>query len=184
MKGNLYFVYTGNAYPHKNLKRAIEAVIHLNKNSDQVVKLRISSSRNIFTQRLQKYIQKANAGSYVELLGFTDDEKLNELLKEAVGLIFPSLSEGFGLPGIEAMRAGTLVLASDIPVFKEVYLNHAIYFNPLDFSSIERTMKNAIELSEDERSEKISDAKKFVERYSWSKMAKETLKVYESCNSL
>ena len=86
--------------------------------------------------------------------------------------------EGFGLPGIEAMEAGTLVLASDIPVFREVYKDAAIYFNPLDFTSIEKAMENVLEMSEDVRKEKIAFAQKFVKRYSWSQMARETLKVY------
>ena len=163
-----YFVYAGNAYPHKNLDRLMEAA------KAAEVDLYIASSRNVFTERLLK---KKN--EYVKLLGFVPDEKLKELYKNSVAFVFPSLSEGFGLPGIEAMEAGTLVLASDIPVFREVYKDAVIYFNPYDFSSIEKAMQNALALVDDERKSKISYAQKFVTRYSWEKMAKETLKVYE-----
>lgn len=179
MKGEQYFIYTGNAYPHKNLNRVIEAVISLNRNFNRIVKLKIVSSRNIFTQRLLKYIKYSKAEKYVELTGYVEDEKLNKLYKDSIGFVFASTSEGFGLPGIEAIRAGTLLLASQIPVFNEIYEDNAIYFNPLDFSSIETAMRKALNMHEFERIERIKKSQEFVKKYSWRKMAEETLKVYE-----
>src|SRR3989344_4062482 len=139
-----YFIYAGNAYPHKNLDRLMEAV------KAAEVDLYIASSRNVFTKRLE---EKKN--EYVKLLGFVPDEKLKELYKNSIAFVFPSFSEGFGLPGIEAMEAGTLVLCSDIPVFREIYKDAAIYFNPYDLSSIEKVMKNALFLTAEERKSKI-----------------------------
>jgi len=177
---NPYFIYAGNAYPHKNLKKLIEAIVLLNKNSTQEVNLLISSSRSIFTQRLTKIIQNTKATQYVKLLGFAPDEKLFGLYKNAVGFVYPSTSEGFGLQGLEAMAAGTLVLASDIPVFKEIYQDNAVYFNPLDVNSIVKTMERVLKIDDLTRKAKIEKAKKFVKQYSWTKMAEETLKVYNS----
>lgn len=174
-----YFIYTGNAYPHKNLKRLIKAVVLLNKNSEQVIKLKIVSSRNIFTQKLNKYILDSEVQNYVELLGYIDDKKLTDLYKNSIAFVFPSISEGFGLPGIEAIRAGTLLCASDIPVFKEIYAEHAIYFNPLNVNSITETLNLAIKISDQERKNKIDASQNFVKRYSWSKMAEQTIKIYE-----
>ena len=179
-----YFIYAGNAYPHKNLERLIKAIVLLNKNSTQQIKLVIASSRGIFTQRLERLIRDQKANQFVKLLGFVPDGKLFELYRNSVGFVFPSLSEGFGLPGLEAMASGTIVLASDIPVFKEIYEDNVIYFNPLDTSSIEKAMKSVLGMKSDLRMEKIGKAKDFVERYSWAKMAKETLRIYESCNSV
>lgn len=174
-----YFVYTGNAYPHKNLKRLIQAMVSLNTNYDQKVLLVIVSARNNFTHRLERLIKILDAGNFVRLLGFVDDAELGSLLHNSTGFVFPSLSEGFGLPGLEAMSSGTLVLASEIQVFKEVYKDHAMYFNQLDFSSIEKTMRDALELTDSEREKMIESNKVFVKRYSWDKMAKETLDIYE-----
>ena len=174
-----YFIYTGNAYPHKNLHRLIETVVLLNKNSDHKIKLYIVSSRNVFTHRLIKYVKNLNAERYIDLLGFVEDEKLINLYKKSIAFIYPSLSEGFGLPGIEAMRAGTLLLASNIPIFKEVYDSNAIYFNPLDFSSIENAMRIAIKMKKEERENRIKKSQEFVKKYSWRKMAEETLRMYK-----
>lgn len=181
-----YFIYAGNAYPHKNLRRLIEAIVTLNTNYDQRVVLAIASARTIFTQRLENEVKKADAGNFVRLLGFVPDEDLGNLYKNSLGFVFPSISEGFGLPGLEAFACGTLVLASDIPVFKEVYKDNAIYFNPYDFSSIKKAMQKTLEMSAAERKERIERGQDFVKRYSWAKMAEETLKIYEQAggNSL
>lgn len=171
---NNYFLYVGNAYPHKNLTRLIRAVVSLKVN------LKIASSRDVFIQRLEKEIKRLDAQRNVTLMGFVPDAKLSKLYKSSVAFVFPSLSEGFGLPGIEAMRAGTLVLASGIPVFKEVYKDNVIYFNPLEVSSIAKAMKSVLEMDPLQRKQAIDKSQKFAKRYSWSKMARETLKVYKS----
>jgi glycosyltransferase involved in cell wall biosynthesis len=175
-----YFVYVGNAYPHKNLKRLIQAIVLLNTNRDEKVKLVIASVRSVFTSRLEKVVNDLKAYDSVKILGAVPDEDLGSLYKNSLGFVFPSLSEGFGLPGLEAMGAGTLVLASEIPVFKEIYSKHAIYFNPLDFSSIEKAMKDVVELEDNEREKLIEDGQNFAKKYSWAKMAKETLEIYKN----
>jgi glycosyltransferase involved in cell wall biosynthesis len=69
---------------------------------------------------------------YVEELGRCSDEQVARLLKGARALLFPSLAEGYGLPLVEALRLGTPVIASDLPVFHEVSGGVADYLDPLD----------------------------------------------------
>ncbi len=179
-----YFIYAGNAYPHKNLKRVVEAIVLLNKEVDKKVLFVTTSARNVFTEKLKEIIKKAKAEKYVKLLGFVPDHDLGVLFKHSAAFIFPSLSEGFGLPGMEAIQAGTLVIASDIPVFKEVYKDSVSYFNPLDFSSMTKAMKNTMVISEKERERRVAKSQSFIKRYSWATMAKQTLKVYENSASV
>lgn len=179
-----YFIYAGNAYPHKNLGRLIEAVVNLNKTKKDKVVLALVSSRNVFLEKLEHMIKKYQAVPYIKTLGFVPDEDLGVLLSNSVGFTFPSLSEGFGLPGLEAITSGTLLLASNIPIFKEVYGKSAIYFDPYDCKSIEKALGSALDLTDKERKEKIEYGIKFAKRYSWDKMARETLNVYESCLGL
>ncbi len=183
MKAN-YFVYTGNAYPHKNLRRLVEAIVLLNnklksQGGNKVV-LKISSSRGIFTERLEKIIRDSNAEKYVELLGYVSDNKISSLYKNSISFVFATLSEGFGLPPKEAIEAGTFAIISDIPVLKEVYRDSVIYFNSLDIKDMVRAMEEVLNMSESERQKRIKYAQKYLKKYSWKKMAKETLKVYES----
>lgn len=181
-----YFIYTGNSYPHKNLGRAIRAVVELNKDLENEKGLKpfkkvlflIASSRGVFTERLKKEIKDLKGEGCVELLGFVEDDDLKVIYKASAGFLFPSISEGFGLPGLEAIKAGTIALVSEIPVFKEVYKDNAFYFDPFDINSIVETMKKILKIEKKERENWIRKTQKFVKRYSWKKMATETLKLY------
>ena len=175
-----YFIYVGNAYPHKNLERAMEAVIQLN---EEVV-FAIASARTIFTERLRKIITKNNWQNKIKLLGFVSNTELTSLYRHALGYLSPALSEGFGLPGLEAMAAGTLCLCSDIPISREVYQDKVLYFNPVDVNSITEALRKALNMNNEVREKMIKQGELFVKRYSWSKMAQETLNIYESCVSL
>lgn len=180
-----YFVYVGNAYPHKNLANLIKAMKLLNTESDHSIFLLIASSRNIFTQRIQSLIQKMGVGEFVKILGFVPDNNLGPLYKNSIGFVFPSFSEGFGLPGLEALASGTLLLASNIKVFKEIYESNALYFDQNDPSSIAKTMLMALSISANDRKNKIENSLGFIKRYSWDKMAEETLEIYaKSSNSI
>lgn len=173
-----YFIYAGNGYPHKNLDRAIEAFESLNK-KEQKATLVIVSARDVFQKRLESRVRRQNARKSVKFLGFIPDHDLPALYAFSEGYLFPSLSEGFGLPGIEAMASGTLVLASDIPVFKEIYKDNAIYFNPYDFSSIRKSIADVLEMKPAVRKKMVVKSQKFVKKYTWDNMAKKTLEVYK-----
>ena len=169
-----FVIYTGNAYPHKNLKRAIKAIILLKKE----VTFAIVSSRDVFTKRLQKTIKELKAGKQVKLLGFVPDDELAVLYKSSVCFLFPSLSEGFGLPGLEAMSIGTVLLVSDISVFREVYGDGAIYFDPRSTFSIKNSLDKVLSLEPQGRLRMLKKGKQISNQYSWTKMAKKTLSVY------
>lgn len=173
-----YFIYVGNAYPHKNLERAIKAAI-----SKRILFV-IVSSRNVFTKKLESTIKQLGGEKYVKLLGFVPDRDLGILYKNSLGFIYPSLSEGFGLPGLEAFAAGTLVLASDIAVFKEIYKDVPVYFDPYDVDSIKVAMEKVTKMKSEERNRIIEKGQKLVKNYSWAKMARQTLEIYESCARL
>ncbi len=179
-----YFIYAGNAYPHKNIARLIEAVVELNKTKKDKVVLALVSARSVFLEKLEQLIKKHQAIPYIKPLGFVPDEDLGVLLSNSSGFTFPSLSEGFGLPGLEALSSKTLLLASDIPVFKEIYKDSATYFDPLDVNSIKEKLNSVLNLKEEERNKLVEKGIQFAKRYSWDKMARETLNVYKSCLGL
>ena len=174
-----YFIYVGNAYPHKNLKNAIKAFVLLNSKIRDEVVFAIAGSKDVFKKRLEDEIRKLGAEKLIRLLAYVPDIELGILYKNSLGFVYPSLSEGFGLQGLEAMSAGTLVLASEIAVFREIYSDNAFYFNPLKPESIAKTMKKVLDLSISARSNRIKKSQGFIKRYSWQKMARETFKVYK-----
>lgn len=169
-----YVVYAGSAYPHKNLERLVEATKTLEGRVDLV----LASSRNVFLKRLESYLKQTGAKN-TAVLGFVPDEDLAVLYQEAQAFVFPTLSEGFGLPGLEAMATGTPVICSDIPVLREVYADAALYFNPEDAQDIVRKIEEVLGFNEKTRQDIIAKGQKRAKSFSWRKMAKQTLKTYE-----
>ncbi|MFC1711449.1 glycosyltransferase family 4 protein [Patescibacteria group bacterium] len=183
-----YLLYVGNIYPHKNIRRLILALKLLNKSElgkkNKHLKLVVISSRDVFWQRLFQTVKEFQAESFVVLPGFVKDNDLKMFYQHARSFINPSLMEGFGLPGLEAMSLGCPVVCSNIPVFKEVYGSAALYFNPESMDDIKRKILKMYNLSLQERKKLHSVGLLQAKKYSWVKCAQETLKVYESCFSL
>ncbi len=169
-----FIVYTGSLYPHKNIERLIQSIKLLNQSSISLV---IVCARNVFYERFKEKIKQARAEKFVTLVGFVPDEDLVLLYQQAEAFVFPSLSEGFGLPGLEAMATGLPVVCSNIPVLREIYGEAAEYFNPLDAKDMAEKIKEVTSNTKT-RERLIENGFKQVKKYSWRKMAKETLEVY------
>lgn len=169
-----FILYVGNAFPYKNLGTLLEAL----KLSPKKIKLVYASGRNVFVDRLFIMARELGVDDRLVITGFVPNEELAILYKQTECLVFPSLSEGFGLPGIEAMAAGCPVVCSNIPVFKEVYGGAAAYFDPKDPKDIAEKIEFIIKNSEF-RNSLIKKGFEQVKRYSWKKLAQETLEVYQ-----
>jgi len=104
-----------------------------------------------------------------------DDDGLRLLYQQAVAFIYPSLYEGFGIPPLEAMACGCPVVASDIPVLREVLGNAVEYFDPLSGSSLVKHMKNTLEYNNSSMDSAVKQAKK----YTWMRTSKKFLDIYE-----
>jgi glycosyltransferase involved in cell wall biosynthesis len=170
-----YLLYIGNAYPYKNLDRLLLALKKLPKE----ISLVNPCSRSTFYDRLQDKAKELGLASRVILPGFVPDKELAGLYKEAETYVFPSLSEGFGIPGLDAMAQGTPVICSNIPTLKEIYDDAALYFNPNSVDDMAEKIKKVLE-NPQIRQNLIEKGNKQVQIYSWRKMAKETFAIYQS----
>jgi len=170
-----FIIYTGSLYPHKNVEILIRAIKRINK--ERRLYLIIVCARNIFYERFLKKVEKLGAKDYVNFVGFVPDEGLVAIYQRAEAFIFPSLIEGFGLPGLEAMTCDLPVLVSDIPVFREIYKDAVLYFNPFSVDDLVKKIKKIIE-SKKLKKELRLRGKKLVGQYSWEKMAKKTIEIY------
>lgn len=170
-----YILYVGQQSDYKNVKRLGDAhQILLAKYPD--LGLILVGKKNAATQKNEEYF---NARGYknIHFTDFVEDPQLSWLYSHAEAYVFPSLMEGFGLPGLEAMTYGTPVVSSNATCLPEVYGQAAHYFNPLDSSDIAEAIDQV--LSDDKLRTRLAKAGfKQIKKYSWKKMAQETHKVY------
>lgn len=164
-----YLLYVGSLYPHKNVEIILRAMRHI---SNPLV---IVSARSVFTSQFQVLIEKYQLTSRVRILHQVEDNQLHSLYRQAFCLIQPSLSEGFGLTGIEAMLADTPLLAADTPVFHEVYQDGALYFDPHKPESL----VNIINQLPNQKSKLVAQGKKVSAQYSWKNTAQLTFQAYQ-----
>ena len=174
-----FIIYVGNAYPHKNLGKFLDAFKILTQNYElRTMSLIIVCSRDVFWERLKKQIADLKLENRVIMTGYIPAEELSAVFKLAKAYVFPSLSEGFGIPGLNAMAAGLPVICSNIPPLKEIYGDAALYFNPNDTFDIAQKVSKVLSDSKT-RSFLVARGKEQVKKYSWQKMAKETLNIYK-----
>lgn len=163
-------LYVGSLYPHKNVKLVLLALKKLPNHH-----LTIISARTVFSDQVKKLAQQLGVDARVTFISNVHDQKLRTTYQNSWALIQPSLSEGFGLTGLEAMAAKTAVLASDIPVFREVYDQAASFFDPHQVSSLVKAIKT---LTPEHRDGLIKKGHQLARNYSWEKTAQLTLKNY------
>jgi len=179
-----YFLYVGNAYPHKNLERLIKAFeIFKKNNNSKDVSLLLVGKNDFFYKRLEKSVKQKNLSSIVFMHDLSDVE-LSFLYKNAIALVSTSLMEGFGLPAIEAMSNDCLVMLSNIPSFREVCGDSAIYLDALEERDIAKKMDAVFKNGKKYYAKNLQQAKIRLKLFSWEKMATETLRVYEEVLSI
>lgn len=171
-----YLLYVGAAYPHKNLKRLVDAwkIVQENFPDHELI---LVGKPNAFYTDLKEYIQK-NVIQHIRMLGFVEDEKLPLLYAHARAVVFPSLYEGFGLPPLEAIMAGTPVIASSAASLPEILGEAAYYVNPEDIEHIAQGISSVIG-NEDIRLELIYQGRLHIQRFSAESFVKNTLGVYK-----
>jgi glycosyltransferase involved in cell wall biosynthesis len=161
-----YLLYVGNFYPHKNVEALIAAFNKVKEKND--FRLLLVGPANYFSRELalgDRVILRTDLGS----------QDLSDLYKHAYALVFPSFAEGFGLPVVEAMHFGTPLILSDIPVFREIAGDQAVYFDPHSVDSIHDMIQSVIHsvLLNPLKPTHLDESK-----YSFRTMAEQTLKLY------
>jgi glycosyltransferase involved in cell wall biosynthesis len=172
-----YVLYVGNAYPHKNLDRLIMAFREVVKKHSGL-HLVLAGREDYFYKRLKNFARNMNISGII-FTGHIEEEHLPTIYREAKLYVFPSLYEGFGLPPLEAMARNVPVVSSNVSCLPEILGSAAYFFDPRGISetaeAIERVLEdNAL------RKKLIAAGQKQIKKYSWEKMARETLSVYQS----
>lgn len=172
-----FVIYTGNLYPHKNVPFLIEAIRRFNLSHEHHLQLALACGRD------DSFRKTVVPDETIRYLGYVPDEDLAILYSQALALVQPSLIEGFGLIGLEAMSVGLPVISSNATVLPEIYGDAALYFDPRSEDQLVAALSRLF--SDQELAiNLIAAGRKRLKQFSFTKMARQTNNVYESCLGL
>ena len=171
-----FIMYVGRPTPHKNLPRLIDAFVELRaKHPD--LHLVLAGKKDANYRRIARDVKDRGIDQVV-FTDFIPDGQLRWLFEHCAAYVFPSLSEGFGLPGLEAMANGAPVVSSNATSLPEVQGDAAHYFDPESVPDMARAINDVLTKPE-LRAKLIEEGYKQVKKYSWKRMAEQTLAVYK-----
>jgi glycosyltransferase involved in cell wall biosynthesis len=172
-----YIVFVGLAKPHKNLVALLRAFATIQNRIPHRLVI-VGSQRDTLRTSDRRVDEAAAPSGRVEFAEYLELPALQELVAGADVLVQPSLYEGFGLPPLEAMAAGTPCLASNIEPLVEVCGDAAAYCDPRDVGDIAERLLELLQ-SQEMRQELRARGRERARAFSWDRCATETLRVFE-----
>jgi len=189
---DVFLLYVGGVNPNKNLPRLITAATKLNLPlvlvgseftrptppiSSLKAKLGLQSVHpELKDLRFIKHSLETNP--LLHALGFVSNQDLSAIYRLALAYCQPSLYEGFGLPVLEAMSAGCLIVGSNQSSLPEIYPPQAITFDPKSTQSMLNALKKVIGLKPKDRETLIKLGLERSKDFSWDATARLTATVY------
>lgn len=173
-RANHFIIAVGNRRPHKNFQGLVRAMARVEESVRP--KLVVTGSRG--DDPLKPIVDELGLGAWVDLRSWVSPEELEDLYARASALVMPSFCDGFCLPALESMMVGLPVMLSDIPVYREVGGDAALYFHPSDLDSIAHAITR-ISTEPGLCRQLSTDGHEWVMRFSWQKVARETAESFE-----
>ncbi len=178
-----FLLYAGSIRPQKNIPRLIEAFAVARsglENHPEYRDLRLIVIGDEISRHpdVRRAVIHSRVEHCVRFLGFLPLDTLRVFHELATAFVFPSLYEGFGLPPLEAMAAGTPVIASAVSSLPEVVGGAAMLVNPENVFDIARGITEVL-LNDELRAELIGKGRAQAASFSWYRTAQEVLKLYE-----
>jgi glycosyltransferase involved in cell wall biosynthesis len=171
-----FILYTARLeHPGKNHVRLLEALVLLKERGRLTHRLVLAGSRWNGAEVIEERIGELGLTNDVTLAGFVENRLLPELYAAADVFVFPSLFEGFGIPLLEAMAAGTPVCAASVSSIPEVVGDAALLFDPVNPADIavqlDRLLQDAAL-----RQDLVARGRRQVQRFSWDDAASGVLR--------
>ena len=175
-----YFLFVSSIEPRKNLERLLDAYLAYRLIAKQsAIPLIVTGIPGWKSGSIHQRLRLLHSQGAVDYLGYTDQYRLPALIAGARALLYPSLYEGFGLPVLEAMQAGTAVMTSENTAMAEFAGDSVLLVNPLQvekMTDVINVLANNNELLNRLEQTGIEHAKLF----SWKRCAEQTLRAYQT----
>ena len=184
---NDYFLYVGDVNWNKNIPGLLRAYAQFINNQlykNKELRTLILVGKAFLNQNLKETIainqmcRELGIEKYIIRTGYIPDDSLVSLYSHARSLIQPSLYEGFGLPVLDAMALGCPVICSWSSSLSEI-AGPSIMVDAKNYISIADGMARIISLTKEERKILIKESSEWAKRFTWKKVAKETVQSYE-----
>ena len=173
-----FLLYLGRPAAYKNLGALIDA-FELLKEKQPDLLLVLAGRRDGLFKHYERLVGKRDLDDHVIFTDYVTDGTLRWLYEHCAAFVIPSFSEGFGLPGLEAMQHGAAVVSSNTGALPEVYGDAAEYCNPEDAEDVAAKIRRVLN-NEDKRRELAKQGKRQAAKYSWKRTAEQTLDAYKS----
>ncbi len=159
------FILIGNMKrPRKNFEFVVEAFKKVN------VKGILCDFGTLANQQLE--FAQRELGNRFKYLGYVDEKDLPMIYSAASAFVAASKNEGFDMPPLEARACGTTVIASDIPIHREVLENEAEYFKINDSDKLSKFMSDALSM------DKVVVPSKIMEKYDWEQSTRKMIEIF------
>lgn len=178
IRNSPYALFVGTFEPRKNLSTLLRAL----KELPGTLSLVIVGEPGWRNQSLQEQARDLGVSDRIIFAGRLSDADLGEAYEAARMLVFPSLSEGFGLPVLEAMAHGTPVVCSNAGALPEITGDAALLHDPTDVAALARCMRIVL-IFDSVHNDYARRGRERVQAFTWQRAAQQTWEVYQACAS-
>jgi glycosyltransferase involved in cell wall biosynthesis len=173
--GRPYFLFVGSRPIYKNFARLMLAFAEVAEKWPDVELGVIGAPLNPTELGL---LDALKIRSRVRHLGNVSDKQLAKLYRGSVALVYPSLYEGFGIPPLEAMACGTIVIAAGVSSLPEVVGDAAVMIDPQSVDSMVGAMLQVRDLGKNERESLVAKGLARAARFNWNETVRRTVEIY------
>ncbi len=173
-----FIFYAGVWRNHKNIVGLLKAFSILKKSLGGKYQLVLGGKEDPYYPEIKETIGKLRLEKDTVLPGFIPDREMPLFYNSCAVFAIPSFYEGFGLVGLEAFACGAPVVSSNTTSLPEILGEAALYFDPHNAIQMAKVMTEALENLKT-REQMIQNGFKQVQKYSWRRMAQETLQIYQ-----
>jgi len=174
-----FILYVGDVNWNKNIPNLLKAV-KLAKVNIVMVGSALVDKNLVQTEGIDKLIKELGISSQITRTGYIEENDLIAIYNLAECSVLPSFYEGFGLPVVESMACGTPVICSNVASLSEIAKDIAIFCDPTDSQDIADNISAVLNLSPQKLESLSTKLIRYTAKFSWQKVAKQTIKVYES----